>query len=495
MSRTVTEEEQQLLTQVTQWVNTHKDEFIDDLKTWVKVPSISRADQAKPGAPFGTECEKILNLVLDRAKTLGFKTENHEGYAGSILLGDYEKDIGLVSHLDVVPEGDSWIYPPFDAIQKGDFIVGRGSSDNKGPAVIDLYLLRLFRDLNIPLKHNIRVIYGLAEETNMADIAWYAQNGPVPEISIITDGKFPVNHAQKGHINLTLRVPVGERLVHFSSGIATNSVPERAKILLTDIDFDQVQSRIANLQGIAKDRISIDVGEQGIWLESKGIAGHAAFPEGTLSGARVLLSALLEAELLKGRDKSIAAYFEHALASPYGENIYIGFEDEISGKLTFNAGVWRALPDEKTLHISFDIRYPVAEKGEDIIQILKKELGQHDITIISERNASPFHFELTDPRVKTLQQTFHDITGSDAPPYSMGGGTHSKVLPRAITFGPGFPKTKDNTPDFLPKGHGFPHGADESVHIPTLLSVFPIYTLALIRLDRLLSQSALKNEE
>lgn len=488
MSNALNEEEKQLLSQVTQWVEAHEDEFVEDLKTWVKVPSISRADLGKPGAPFGPDCDKILNLVFERAKALGFRTEEHEGYAGSILLGDHQKDIGLVSHLDVVPEGDSWIYPPFEAIQKGDFIIGRGSSDNKGPAVVDLYLLRLFRDLAIPLQHNIRVIYGLAEETNMADIAWYAKNGPVPEISIITDGKFPVNHAQKGHINLTLRVPVGERLHYFSSGIANNSVPERAKILLTNIDSAQIQSRIAKLQGIAKDRISIDVGDQGIWLESKGIAGHAAFPEGTLSGARVLLSALLEADLLEGQDKTIATFFEHALSSPYGEHIGIGFEDAISGKLTFNAGVWRAQPEDHTLHITFDIRYPVAEKGEDIIQILKKELSQYDITIISERNASPFHFELNDPRVQALQQTFHDITSSDAPPYSMGGGTHSKVLPRAITFGPGFPKTKENTPDFLPKGHGFPHGADETVHIPTLLSVFPIYTIALIRLDRLLSQ-------
>jgi succinyl-diaminopimelate desuccinylase len=70
----------------------------------------------------------------------------------------------------------------------------------------------------------------------------------------------------------------------------------------------------------------------------------------------------------------------------------------------------------------------------------------------------------------------------------MGGVTHAKVLPRAITFGPGYEQTAENSPDFLPEGHGLPHGADEALHIPTLLQALPVYLLALIRLDHYLHQ-------
>lgn len=486
--QSLTEQEEQLLNQVNIWAKQHQEELVADLQQLIRIPSISRADLGKEGAPFGPECAKVLDIMLDKAKQFGFATENHQGYAGTVVLGDFKDDIGLASHLDVVPEGDNWIFPPFDATRKDDFIIGRGASDNKGPAILDLYLLRLFKELKIPLKHNLRIIYGLAEETNMADLTWYAQNGPVPLVSLVTDGKFPTNHAQKGQIVLQFSIPVGPQLALFDAGIASNSVPAIAHIVFKNSDIKSIQHRISSLSGLSKDRITVIQKNNDVVLEAKGIAGHAAFPEGTLSAVRVLFSGLLEANLLEGRDKDIAAFFEQALQSPYGDKISIGFEDDVSGKLTFNAGVWRASDDGKTLNVTIDIRYPVKESGEHIIATLKNHLAEQGITLVAQRDVKPFYLAADDPRVDILQSSFKDVTGSDAPPYSMGGTTHSKVLPCGITFGPGFPRTAENMPEFLPKGHGFPHGADESVHIPTLLSIFPIYTLALIRLDRWLSE-------
>ncbi|WP_455794994.1 M20/M25/M40 family metallo-hydrolase [Clostridium butyricum] len=38
-------------------------------------------------------------------------------------------------------------------------IYGRGSSDDKGPAIVALYALKAVKDMNIPLSKNVRLIF------------------------------------------------------------------------------------------------------------------------------------------------------------------------------------------------------------------------------------------------------------------------------------------------------------------------------------------------
>lgn len=224
---TITGSDQEFLAAVDSWLDAHRSEFLADLLDWVSIPSVSDENHAAPGAPFGPNVARMLDRVRERATELGFESSSHEGYAISIL-GDPARslnedgastgstsrardtqhtgnptttspqpEIGLVSHLDVVPAGDGWTLDPYAPFERDGFVVGRGSSDNKGPAVGDLYLLRLFRDLDIPLRHRLRVIYGGSEESGMADLSYYAEHGPVPGFSLVTDGPFPVNFAQR----------------------------------------------------------------------------------------------------------------------------------------------------------------------------------------------------------------------------------------------------------------------------------------------------------
>ena len=68
---------------------------------------------------------------------------------------------------------------------------------------------------------------------------------------------------------------------------------------------------------------------------------------------------------------------------------------------------------------------------------------------------------------------------------AMGGGTYSRVMPNAITFGAGLP-TKVNPSDFLPEGHGACHGKDEGGIMEKIYTAAKIYVLALAYLDELL---------
>ncbi|WAT01757.1 hypothetical protein [Rouxiella chamberiensis] len=226
-------------------------------------------------------------------------------------------------------------------------------------------------------------------------------------------------------------------------------------------------------------------------LIAKGKAGHAAFPDPTLNAAPVLLSALVQLELLSTREHQLASSLARLFVSPFGEGANLALEDTPSGKLTLNGGYWQS-STENTLLIHSDIRYPVTTKGPEILNTLQRQLaewGRHRDSGCVARCAAVL---LAGKRPCAEAPARHLESDNGAPRRALfnGGVTHSKVLPRAITFGPGYARTAENAPDFLPEGHGLPHGADETLHLPTLLNALPVYLLALVRLDRHLAEQS-----
>lgn len=61
---------------------------------------------------------------------------------------------------------DGWsVTEPFVPLLRDGKLYGRGTCDDKGPAVAALYAMRAVRELNISLKYNVRLILGADEET------------------------------------------------------------------------------------------------------------------------------------------------------------------------------------------------------------------------------------------------------------------------------------------------------------------------------------------
>ena len=111
---------------------------------------------------------------------------------------NWDNMIGFWNHLDVVPAGNGWRYEPFQPVRKGNFLIGRGAQDNKGPAVGMLYVMQCLRELAVPLKHELCLFVGCDEERGMEDLEWYAARYPCPAMSMIADSGFPVCYGRKG---------------------------------------------------------------------------------------------------------------------------------------------------------------------------------------------------------------------------------------------------------------------------------------------------------
>jgi predicted dipeptidase len=150
------------------------------------------------GKPFGEENARMLDLALDTARKYGFETRNIDYYAGDITMGSGEQTMGMLAHLDVVPAGEGWNYPPFGGEIANGNIYGRGTLDDKGPALCALYAMRAVRDCGLELKDGVRLILGCDEETGMEDVEYYLKNYKAPAFCFSPDSDFPVCNGEKG---------------------------------------------------------------------------------------------------------------------------------------------------------------------------------------------------------------------------------------------------------------------------------------------------------
>lgn len=472
-----------LLARTDAWIAAHREEYIAELQSIARIPSVSRADLAQPGAPFGPDCRRVLDYALERGRFYGFDTADHDGYAGSITLGDFDHAIGVIAHLDVVPVGDGWVYPAFGAtyLAEHDVLVGRGVDDNKSAFVAGLFAMRMLREFGVPLRHGIRLICGTSEETGMQDMQALRRMGHrFPDTSLVPDAGFPVNYAQKGMIDGALTIPCAGNLMALDAGSVRNVIPDEAVCVIA-ADIGAVRAALANADPADAALLSLSAEGDGTRIVAKGKSGHAAHPAGGDSAIARLSRVLTASGLLNGTAREAIAALTGLTRDAYGISEGVAFTDEPSGELTLVYGV--AHLRDGVLTVSVDCRYPVTMDGAQLEAGLRRAWAERGFTVQAFDLSAPFYIPVDDPRVAALQALYKDVTGRDDPPYAMGGGTYSRAVPGAISFGPGMPGLKRDYSAFLPEGHGGAHGRDEVLPIDKLLTVSRIYVAALAELD------------
>lgn len=457
------------------WMAEHREEMIADIGRLVSIPSVSA--NTKGGHVYGEGCAHALDTFLGIGKSYGFETENFEYYGGRIVLpGDGKnKTIGMWSHLDIVPEGERWIYPPYECTRAGDYIIGRGVQDNKGPAILDLYVLRCLRDLNVPLKSSVAVYGGCAEEAGMDDIAAILERTPAPDFSFVTDCGFPLSYGEKGIWRGELRSgEVLNRVLELTGGTVVNVVPDSARMALkATMEAAAAIKRLPN-------QIMVRETEQGYELSARGISRHAACPEGGINAIAVLLEAVLDAGLVEGTEKDALAFAFEIARMTDGSALDIACADEPSGSLTCNGGLIRT--ERRSLVLTVDIRYPSTAQADSFTAKIYEACRRHGYAVGDIENNLPYLFDRDSPWLACLMDAYREVTGSQEQPYVMGGGTYARKLPNAVAFGPAL--ERDYSVIGLPDGHGDCHTPDEAECISNMLKAMKIYILAILALDK-----------
>lgn len=469
------------------WVEAHKAEFVSEIQGMARIPSVSREDLAQPGAPFGPECRKMLDYALERGRCYGFDVQDYDGYAGAISMGNPENALGVVAHLDVVPVGEGWIYPPFGAtyLPDQDALVGRGVDDNKGPAVAALFAMRILRELNWPLKHGVVLLCGLSEEAGMADMKALVERGiSFPKTSLVPDGGYPVNYGQKGSLGAEISAECAGNLIQLDAGTARNVIPDRAEAVLA-VEEAEVKAALQRLPGEMVQDLEVCPCPEGTRLVAKGRAGHAAFPDGSVNAIQRLARVLPESGLLKGSCAQALRNLAELSADAHGISVGAEYSDQESGALTLVYSVVHL--QSGRIKVQVDCRYPITCDGEALKARVRAAWADRGFEAERLSLSKPFYIPKEDPRVRALQGVYRALTGRDDPPYTMGGGTYSRVVPNAITFGAGIPES-GRVRDFLPEGHGGAHAKDEALVMEKAYRCAQIYAVALAVLDEVLAE-------
>ena len=381
-------------------------------------------------APFGKGVKKALDYVLSLAKEMGFKTINYDNYVGEVIYGE-GKPFGVLCHLDVVPTGSlsAWKYPPFCPTIEGDRLYCRGAVDDKSAAISVLFALFEMKKRGIVPKRQIKLILGCDEESGWGCIEHYKKCACLPEDGFSPDADFPVIYAEKGilHVKYAFKML---KPFFAQGGVKANVVCDHATAD-ADIDGNGVKT-----------------------YEFFGKTAHGSTPE---KGENALL-------------KMTAFLEEHGfLESGVTDKLFLNCEgakklrDE-TGCLTFSPNIAATKGNE--IYYTVDVRYPATMERSFIEEKLSL-IGKYSVLSFQP----PLFSDKNGRLVKTLVGVFNEVTGKNAEPIAIGGGTYARALKNGVAFGPCINEEGDTV-----------HMPNEYITLSTLMKMTEIYYKALIKL-------------
>lgn len=422
------------MTEIRKYLEEHREEMIDFLAELVAVRSVK--NEANGNCPFGKKPAKALERMLKKCRESGFNVENVENYAGSADFNELAPSLAILTHLDVVPEGTGWSSDPYILKRSEGRLIGRGTCDNKGPAVAALFALKAVRELAKPLKRGVRLIFGTNEENGSADLAYYRAKRELPPMVFTPDGEYPVINAEKGMIRVYFSAPFED--LSITAGKVINAVPEKC---------------VAGY------------GQHMMFL-CKGRSAHASTPEKSDNAITKFLeeySRAFKNPLLCG----LATLFPHGETD--GKSCGLGFSDEISGKMTCVLSMLNTVNGR--LKGGIDIRFPLDRTLKEISGIICESLESIGFEIDSCEGTEPHITDENSDFVQSLLRVYERVTGDKGYCIAIGGGTYVHEIDGGVAFGAEFPGEDGNM-----------HGADEFITEENLLKNAEIMAEAIIEL-------------
>ncbi|MBL0174175.1 MAG: dipeptidase [Ignavibacteria bacterium] len=222
----------------------HQDEYLEQLKDFLRIPSISTSEEAK------ADIAKAASFVAAQLKGAGMNsvaihpTKGHPVVYGEWLGAKGAPTVLIYGHYDVQPPDplDLWKTPPFEPTIRDGKIFARGSADDKGQAFIHMKVVEAFMKTRGALPVNVKFIVEGEEEigsTNLADFVKKNKKMLACDVILISDThmmgvKQPsITYGLRGLTYLEMTVTAAKGDMHsgtFGGGVA-NPIQVLAEIL------------------------------------------------------------------------------------------------------------------------------------------------------------------------------------------------------------------------------------------------------------------------
>lgn len=432
--------------------------LVEAIKEIVSYRSV--LDETASSYPFGKEIDECLKSTLNICNSLGFRTYyDKDGYYGYAEVGEGPELIGILGHLDVVPEGDlsAWSHPPYRLTIEDNKLYGRGTQDDKGPTLSCIYAIKALLNSGVKLNKRIRVILGTDEENLWRGITRYKSNGEeIPSMGITPDSKFFCINSEKGLLQAKLTCKNTSDML-LTAGNAFNSVPDKAMYACSHKELPSMKEILDNLT------FKYDIKDNNIYVLGKGV--HSASSADGINAISRLAIALNKLGYTSNSIRFIAEVIGENVAL---SNLLPDCED-ISGKLTVNVGKIDITKDTET--ICLDIRIPVTADKDQIIDVIKAKGEEYGLSYEEYDWLAPSYVPEDHFLIKTLKEVYEAETGLEAIPEASGGATYARAIDNCVAFGMVFPDSAKTE-----------HQPDEYITMDDLVKSTEIYALTLYKL-------------
>ena len=440
-------------------VNKYEDDLVKDLVKLLQIDTVAIEQPEVVEAPFGENLKNALEHVLALGESFGFKTKNIDNIAGHIEYGEGEEIVAVLSHIDVVPAGDGWKYPPFSGTIEGDKIYARGALDDKGSLMSSIYALKMIADSGVKLNKRIRLIFGTDEESGSRGVKRYLKVEEKPTMGFSPDANFPLIYGEKGIMSINISTTQPENSFKFSSGTRHNLVPEVAS-LKTNNDLAKAFNEYCEANKF-KGKV------EGNNYTLYGKSSHAMEPEKGIN-ALVNLASFLKEHTNNELIKFIANNLTDTRFNAINEN----FTDKEMGDLTVNVAI--ANINEKGGNLILNLRYPINWDKEKFLKNFKTLGKDYHLNVEVISDSVPHYVDPNSELVKTLHNAYIKYTNDTTSKLqTIGGGTYARELGNAVAFGMLMPGREDVV-----------HRVDEFIYISDLLTSTAIFAEAIYQLGK-----------
>lgn len=452
-----------------------KDKLINSTQELVMIKSVN--GKPETGAPFGEDTAKALDKSLQIAKGLGFNTTNLDGYIGYAEYGKGIDYVGVLAHVDVVAEGGGWNYPPYGAEIHDGKMYGRGTIDDKGPAMAALYALKAIRDSNQHLTKRVRVIFGCDEEIGTADVNHYREREASPIYGFTPDADFPAIYAEKGILTFDLvndlaikssdikvNRNLDNELAYVQGGTAYNIVPD---IAWAEIATSAPTPIIASCRSFANKtgyNLSAEMNNGTVLVKSVGLAAHGSEPYKGKNAAMQLFAFLATLQLNGSNIEDAIDFINTKIdMETTGKSFGLAMKDDPSGNLTINVG--KVNITRNRIVLGLNIRYPVTRTSEEVMRIINQTIEGTGFRVENmQQDLKPLYYPKDSPLIQTLTKVYNHETGRNDTPLAIGGGTYAKEMPNIVASGP-----------IMPGQEEVEHQPNEYIAIDQLVNITKIY--------------------
>ncbi|WP_367566125.1 dipeptidase PepV [Lacrimispora sp.] len=460
---------------IEEYIEAHKQEMIEDICTLCRINSEKMSYEE--GMPYGRGTFDALIEALTMAESYGFSINNYDNYVGTIDMNDKAPQLDILAHLDVVPAGEGWkVTAPFQPVVKDGKLFGRGTADDKGPAVAALYAMRAVKELNIPLAKNVRLILGTDEECGSSDIAHYYAVEKEAPMTFSPDGSFPVVNTEKGGLNghFTAEWTLSEalpKLVSLEAGIKVNVVPGVAGAVVRGVEQSILKKTAESCLEKTGIRFELEWRGEDVSITAIGSGAHASTPQEGNNALTGLLTFLTELPLAECEQVTMLRNLLELI--PHGDTegraLGIAMSDELSGALTLAFSLLQVT--DCGLRGTFDSRCPICSNNENVLEVVRKNMADKGFTLHNDSMKPPHHVDGNSDFVKTLLRAYESYTGRKGECVSMGGGTYVHNLKNGVAFGAAMPETDNRM-----------HGADEYAVVDELVVSAKIFAQVIVDL-------------